>query len=76
MTIHDATLVEETTMEHGVLWSHMATEQQPRSQCLTCGFQAESGGDEWLSVDVPKLGQLTQCPECESTDIVTGVSIR
>jgi hypothetical protein len=54
----------------------MATEQQPRSRCLTCGFRAASGSEEWLSIDVPKLGAVTQCPECGSTDVTTGISIR
>lgn len=63
-------------MQMDVVCHDMATEQRPRSRCLTCGFRAASGGEEWLSVDVPKLGAVTQCPECGSTDVTTGVSIR
>ena len=50
-------------------------DDQPRSRCLTCGFEAVSGGDEWHTVTMPTLGSVTQCPECESTDIRTGISI-
>lgn len=43
-----------------------------RSRCLECGFEAESGGDEWRRINVPGLGRMTQCPECESTNVITG----
>lgn len=42
------------------------------SRCLNCGFNAVSGGEEWGRVDVPRLGQLTQCPDCNSTNIISG----
>lgn len=41
------------------------------SQCRRCGFEAPSGADDWLRIEVPKLGRMTQCPECESTDVIT-----
>lgn len=52
----------------------MATETAPtnRSRCRNCGFEAPGGDDEWLQLQVPKLGRMTQCPNCESTDIITG----
>lgn len=37
-------------------------------RCLKCGFEAPPGGSEWGTVDHPPLGELTQCPECGSTD--------
>ena len=42
------------------------------SRCLTCGFEAPDGSTEWDLVDVPSLGTLTQCPECASTNVLTG----
>ena len=48
------------------------TEERPMSRCLNCGFTAESGGPEWDAVESPPLGVLTQCPECGSTDVMTG----
>ncbi|WP_165875208.1 hypothetical protein [Natrarchaeobius chitinivorans] len=42
-----------------------------RSRCRNCGFEAPGGADEWLRIDVPKLGRMTQCPNCESTDVMT-----
>jgi predicted Zn-ribbon and HTH transcriptional regulator len=39
------------------------------SLCLTCGFEAVPDDSEWDTVEAPPLGVLTQCPECESTDI-------
>jgi predicted RNA-binding Zn-ribbon protein involved in translation (DUF1610 family) len=53
----------------------MTTEQAPQSHCVSCGFEAPSGGAEWQSVDTPSLGTLTQCPNCGSTDIRTGIEI-
>ena len=38
------------------------------TQCLECGFEAPSGADVWDSVQHPPLGEMTQCPECGSTD--------
>jgi len=40
-------------------------------RCKRCGFEAPAGGGEWESVRHPPLGELTQCPECGSTDTVT-----
>lgn len=42
------------------------------SRCLNCGFTAVSGGEEWARVEVPKLGRLTQCPDCNSTNVTSG----
>lgn len=42
-----------------------------RSRCRNCGFEAPGGDDEWRRIEVPKLGRMTQCPNCESTDIIT-----
>ncbi|MFC6903850.1 hypothetical protein [Halalkalicoccus tibetensis] len=42
------------------------------SRCLSCGFTAASGSEEWARVEVPKLGTLTQCPECNSTNVTSG----
>ncbi|WP_162832295.1 hypothetical protein [Natronolimnohabitans innermongolicus] len=41
------------------------------SRCRNCGFEAPGGGDDWLRIEVPKLGRMTQCPECHSTDVIT-----
>lgn len=43
-----------------------------KSRCRNCGFAAPDGSDRWLRIEVPKLGRMTQCPECHSTDIITG----
>lgn len=37
-------------------------------RCLECGFEAPPGDDAWESVQHPPLGELTQCPECGSTN--------
>jgi len=42
------------------------------SRCVSCGYAAESGGTEWKEVRVPGLGRMTQCPRCDSTNIITG----
>lgn len=39
------------------------------AKCGKCGFEAPSGGEEWEYVDDSAMGELTQCPECGSTDI-------
>ncbi|MCQ4333157.1 anaerobic ribonucleoside-triphosphate reductase [Natronomonas sp. F2-12] len=44
----------------------MATETM--SRCLACGFEAPAGADAWSSVQHPPLGEMTQCPECGSTE--------
>jgi predicted Zn-ribbon and HTH transcriptional regulator len=41
-----------------------------RSHCLNCGFEADP--DEWDAVEVPSLGNMTRCPECGSTNVMTG----
>ncbi|WP_290819008.1 hypothetical protein [Halovivax sp.] len=46
-----------------------------RSRCVNCGFTAPDGDDAWRRIDVPGLGRMSQCPECASTNILTGVSI-
>ena len=46
-----------------------------RSRCVNCGFEAPNGDDAWSRVDVPGLGRMCQCPECGSTNVITGVSI-
>ncbi|MGM0591346.1 MAG: hypothetical protein ACQETI_06915 [Halobacteriota archaeon] len=48
------------------------TVQRP-SRCRNCGFTAASGADEWKEVMSPPLGTMTQCPECGSTDVMTGL---
>lgn len=49
----------------------MATERVD-SQCLNCGFTAAGDSGKWAAVDVPRLGTLTQCPECNSTNVLSG----
>ncbi|WP_247729157.1 hypothetical protein [Halovivax limisalsi] len=51
------------------------TQHRPRSRCVNCGFSAPDGSDEWNRIDVPGLGRMSQCPECTSTNLVTGISI-
>ncbi len=46
-----------------------------RSRCLNCGFEAPDGDEEWIQIEVPKLGRMTQCPNCDSTNVITGQSI-
>lgn len=41
------------------------------SRCRNCGFEAPGGDDAWVRIEVPKLGRMTQCPKCESTDVIT-----
>ncbi|SIR58515.1 hypothetical protein SAMN05421752_101115 [Natronorubrum thiooxidans] len=42
-----------------------------QSRCRNCGFEAPGGDDAWGRIEVPKLGRMTQCPECGSTDVIT-----
>ncbi|SIR62089.1 hypothetical protein [Natronorubrum daqingense] len=42
-----------------------------QSRCRRCGFEAPGGDAAWRRIDVPKLGRMTQCPDCESTDVIT-----
>ncbi|MGM0605618.1 MAG: hypothetical protein ACQETB_08095 [Halobacteriota archaeon] len=37
-------------------------------QCLNCGFESPAG-KRWERVTHPPLGELTQCPECGSTNV-------
>lgn len=40
-------------------------------RCRSCGFEAPPDADVWGNVQHPPLGELTQCPECGSTDTTT-----
>ncbi|MFO7925681.1 MAG: hypothetical protein ACQET5_00155 [Halobacteriota archaeon] len=40
-------------------------------RCRRCGFEAPPDAGAWGSVYHPPLGELTQCPECGSTDTVS-----
>lgn len=42
------------------------------SKCLNCGFDAPAGGPEWDHVVSPPLGRMTRCPECGSTNVLSG----
>ena len=57
--------------------SHMGQTQatEERSRCLNCGFSAPDGDDAWERIEVPGLGRMSQCPECTSTNLITGISI-
>ncbi|QZP37111.1 zinc ribbon-containing protein [Halobaculum magnesiiphilum] len=37
--------------------------------CDGCGFEAPTGDDAWEHVTDPRLGRLTRCPECGSTNV-------
>jgi predicted RNA-binding Zn-ribbon protein involved in translation (DUF1610 family) len=39
-----------------------------RTVCLNCGFETPAGSDAWETAAHPSLGDLTQCPECGSTN--------
>jgi predicted Zn-ribbon and HTH transcriptional regulator len=39
-------------------------------RCLNCGYEAALDEGGWNSVEAPPLGNLTQCPECNSTNIL------
>ncbi|MCU4926271.1 hydrogenase maturation nickel metallochaperone HypA [Halobacteria archaeon AArc-dxtr1] len=43
-----------------------------RSRCLNCGFKADGGSAEWLRLEVPGIGRMTQCPDCGSTNVIAG----
>jgi len=51
---------------------HMArqSDADARSHCRNCGHEADVDG--WDVVSAPPLGELTQCPECGSTDVTSG----
>lgn len=38
-------------------------------RCFKCGFEAPIDSAQWKKINHPPLGDLTQCPECGSTDI-------
>lgn len=38
------------------------------TKCRNCGFEAPIGTDAWDVGTHPTLGDLSQCPECGSTD--------
>ncbi|MFC4989796.1 MULTISPECIES: hypothetical protein [Saliphagus] len=42
------------------------------SRCLNCGFEAPGGDEQWVRLDLAGIGRLTQCPDCESTNVITG----
>jgi len=42
------------------------------SRCRRCGYEAESGSDSWNRIDSPPFTGITQCPDCGSTDVLTG----
>ncbi|MFB6268886.1 MAG: hypothetical protein ABEH83_03020 [Halobacterium sp.] len=48
----------------------MAESETKQLRCLECGRTAPPGGD-WESATHPKLGSMTQCPECGSTNVQT-----
>lgn len=56
----------------GAVYEHMVEEAMLTSmpRCLNCGFEAPHDGGEWNSAEVPPLGDLMQCPECGSTNIL------
>ncbi len=60
-------------MTYGIVAHSMSSETATanQSRCRNCGFEAPGGSEEWLRLEVPKLGRMTQCPNCESTDIIT-----
>lgn len=45
------------------------TPRQELSHCVTCGYEAATGGDDWEFVESPSLGRMTSCPECGSTNV-------
>lgn len=58
-------------MPRGIIVRDMASARTD-SRCLNCGFSAAAGSEEWGEVEVPALGTLTQCPDCESTNVTSG----
>lgn len=48
----------------------MAEAETPTAElvCHNCGYTDVRGGD-WLKVQDPMLGSLTQCPNCSSTRV-------
>lgn len=45
--------------------------ERPLSRCINCGFEAVSG--DWDAVEAPPLGEITQCPECGSTNVLASL---
>lgn len=50
--------------------SGMAQESSGPTQikCISCGFEAPQGSEDWGHVEYRPLGTLTQCPSCGSTN--------
>lgn len=44
------------------------------TECLCCGFE-QSEQAEWDTVEDPTLAELTACPECGSTNVMSGREI-
>lgn len=42
------------------------------SQCVNCGFSDSPGSDRWDAIEDPTLGRLTRCPDCGSTNVLSG----
>ncbi|WP_224450036.1 hypothetical protein [Haloprofundus salilacus] len=42
------------------------------SRCLNCGFEAPPGSEQWDQIEVPRLGEMTRCPDCGSTNVMSG----
>ncbi|MFC7072486.1 hypothetical protein ACFQJ7_14375 [Halovenus rubra] len=40
-----------------------------QKQCFKCRFEAAADAGEWVTTTHPSLGDITQCPECGSTNI-------
>lgn len=49
------------------------TTHPEQAQCIGCGFEAPAGSDVWETVNHPPIGVVTQCPDCGSTDVHSGV---
>ncbi len=47
----------------------MTVEETARATCRSCGYVASLGSETWGSVTHSTLSNLTNCPECGSTDI-------
>ena len=48
----------------------MSEVSKQQLRCHKCSRTAPRDGD-WDSASHPKLGSMTQCPECGSTDVQT-----
>jgi transposase len=47
-------------------------DSQSKSVCRSCGYIAVSGSDNWNRISAPPFRRITQCPECGSTDVISG----